>query len=137
MGALPYNAEQRNPMHIAEMDIRNTPPFTELVELDFDKQVNLFIGPNASGKSALLREIDAAFNEDGRPSSSYNWHGGMWHKERPFVLEGDSRKEYRGWDWNAEKNVLLFTSKDWTYDTSKPPMVYAGPVRTGLPRTLR
>ena len=48
-------------MHIIQMDIKDTPPFTELVELDFDARVNLFIGPNASGKSTILREMDAAF----------------------------------------------------------------------------
>ena len=122
-------------MHITEMDISNTPPFTEWVELDFDKRVNLFIGPNASGKSALLREIDAGFNEDRQLSSSYDWYGGMWNKKVPFVIRGSSREDSRGWNWRSGHDALLFTSKDWTYRTSikKPPVVYIGPVRTGLP----
>ncbi len=124
-------------MNLTGMDIKDTPPFSELVELDFDKRVNLFIGPNASGKSALLRELDTAFNGDRRPNSSYPWR---WQPReewitQPFVLEGDSRRDYLADDWRAENNVLIFTSGDWTYHTSirKPPIIYIGPVRTGLP----
>ena len=44
-------------MHIKDVKIERTPPFTEVVELEFDQNVNVFIGPNASGKSTLLRKI--------------------------------------------------------------------------------
>ena len=37
-------------------------PSPNLVELDFDARVNLFVGPNASGKSVLLKQMDIAFN---------------------------------------------------------------------------
>ena len=122
-------------MHITAMDIRNTPPFTMLVEFDFDKQVNLFIGPNASGKSALLREIDAAFNGDRRPDSQFPWRWNEKWNTQPFIFEGESRRDYRADDWRADNNVLIFTSEDWTYHTSikKPPVVCIGPVRAGLP----
>ena len=121
------------------MDISETPPFTELVELDFDERVNLFIGPNASGKSALLREIDVAFNEDGRPHSAH-----LWDRRRPLVFEGVSRRDYIDWDWGVDENVLpftsnvlLFTNEDWPLGSNEsgkaPPVVYIGPVRTGLP----
>ena len=42
-------------MHIAGMTIGEVPPFTTGVEFKFHEQVNLFIGPNATGKSSLLR----------------------------------------------------------------------------------
>ena len=123
-------------MHITGMDISQTPPFTELVELDFDKRVNLFIGPNASGKSALLREIDTAFNGNRRPSSSYTWEWNDMLDIHTFVLKGGviSRRDYKSLDRRPENNILL-TSKDWKYDTSirEPSVVYIGPVRTGLP----
>ena len=118
-------------MHITQMDISATPPFTGLVELDFDKRVNLFIGPNASGKSTLLREIDATFNENIQSSSSY-YHSPM-SQLRSFVLDGASRREYRCWDWSAEAKTLLFTSEDWPSGKSNPPVVYIGPVRAALP----
>ena len=129
-------------MHLTGMDIRETPPFTELVELDFDKRVNLFIGPNASGKSVLLQEIDIAFNQDIRPrppSSSVFWNSSKMIM-RPIVLEGWNRRDH-GKAWSDVSDVLLFTSEDWPTGGSgvsgepskKPPVVHIGPVRTGLP----
>ena len=41
-------------MHITGMAIANFPPFTETVAFEFDERVNVFIGPNASGKSTVL-----------------------------------------------------------------------------------
>ena len=122
-------------MHISGMDISETPPFTELVKLDFDWRVNLFIGPNASGKSALLREVDAAFNEYSRPSPSEGWV-----RRWTYILEGVSRQGYKGRISSADGNVL-FTSEDWPSRMSSgisdkltaPPVVYIGPVRTELP----
>ena len=126
-------------MHITEMDIKDNPPFTKLVKLDFNERVNLFIGPNASGKSALLREIDIAFNGGRQPSSRYLW--GRWGDMRSLVLGGASRSEYAGWDWDDEYSVLLFTREDQLSLASgvsdkprtKSPVIHIGPVRTGLP----
>ena len=42
---------------ITSARIADTPPFTAPVEFVFDEQVNLFIGPNASGKSTILRKL--------------------------------------------------------------------------------
>ena len=42
---------------ITSARIDNTPPFTDTVEFVFDERVNLFIGPNASGKSNILRKL--------------------------------------------------------------------------------
>lgn len=46
-------------MHITGMTIGGIPPFTEQIEFDFDERVNLFIGPNATGKSTLVRALGA------------------------------------------------------------------------------
>ncbi len=124
-------------MHITGMDISETPPFTELVKLEFDWRVNLFIGPNASGKSALLREIDTTFNDGRRPSSSSSL---MWNRRWTYVLKGVSREGYSGRISSAKGNVL-FTSEDWPSRVSgihneareNPPVVHIGPVRAGLP----
>ena len=120
-------------MHIASMDISQTPPFTELVELDFDERVNLFIGPNASGKSTLLSEIDATFNGDRGPSSSsYMWDTQAQDEMRARVVEGASRREYRNSDSRIDEKTVLFTSEDQPTG-KKPLVVYVGPVRAGLP----
>lgn len=42
-------------MHITGMTIEGVPPFIGRVEFEFDERVNLFVGPNASGKSTALR----------------------------------------------------------------------------------
>ena len=42
---------------ITSARIADTPPFTDPVEFVFDEQVNLFVGPNASGKSTILRKL--------------------------------------------------------------------------------
>lgn len=42
-------------MHITGMTIANIPPFTEPIGFHYDERVNVFIGPNASGKSTALR----------------------------------------------------------------------------------
>ncbi len=40
--------------------IGDTPPFSESIEFEFDERVNVFIGPNATGKSTLLRSLAGA-----------------------------------------------------------------------------
>ena len=41
-------------MHLTKMRFGGVPPFTAPVEFEFDERVNVFVGPNASGKSTLL-----------------------------------------------------------------------------------
>ncbi len=55
--------------------ISDTPPFTETTEFEFDERVNVFIGPNASGKSTLLRELADGqddYHGDGRPRFAFD-----------------------------------------------------------------
>ena len=130
-------------MHLTGMDIKDTPPFTDLVELDFDARVNLFIGPNASGKSSILREMNAALNDDRLPDSDFRWL--TWRKDynrrglRAYVSWFANREEDRKWDSISDHDVLLFTSDDWpgkqagTSGETTPPVVYIGSVRTSLP----
>lgn len=44
-------------MHIGSLEIGNIPPITREIKLTFDKKVNLFVGPNATGKSTMLKVI--------------------------------------------------------------------------------
>ena len=44
-------------MHITGFSIQGLPPLEDIGIGDCDKQINLFIGPNASGKSTILRAI--------------------------------------------------------------------------------
>ena len=61
-------------MHLTRMRFGGVPPFTEPVELRFDERVNLFVGPNATGKSRLLSEIDEYLNDKGMPSATCFWN---------------------------------------------------------------
>ena len=42
---------------VPQITIKDKPPFTEQVEIKCDLRANLFIGPNATGKSTLIRHI--------------------------------------------------------------------------------
>ena len=44
-------------MPVKEWSISKRPPFTEEVTFNFDDHVNLFIGPNATGKSTLIKTL--------------------------------------------------------------------------------
>ena len=44
-------------MHLTRMRLGGVPPFTEPVEFKFDERVNVFVGPNASGKSTVLNML--------------------------------------------------------------------------------
>ena len=48
-------------MHVARMTVRSSthPAFGKDIELAFDERVNLFVGPNACGKTSLLRVLAA------------------------------------------------------------------------------
>ena len=49
-------------MHITGIEIKGLPPVGD-VSFQFDRRVNLFVGPNASGKSTVLRAIQGWFYE--------------------------------------------------------------------------
>ncbi len=126
-------------MHIAKLDIIWLPPLEDVV-LDFNERANLFIGPNASGKSTLLRAIKMmhsfAIGEasppviDGEAGEVTNVPanevdvGTLWlnygkiNDERPLVVMescGDWPRDISGANWNAV------------------PFLYIPPVRLSLP----
>ncbi len=113
-------------MHVTEINIIDLPPLGE-VYFKCDERVNLFIGPNASGKSTILRAMNSA------------WSG---------VLErssgGDGELAFR-----SEKsiaNVLIYLSEDWPRDDvgniipdtlildDTVPLFYAPTTRVSLPQ---
>ena len=59
-------------MHIAGMTICGIPPFTEPVEFEFDERVNLLVGPNATGKSTILRALREKTEFEGRFSFQFS-----------------------------------------------------------------
>lgn len=64
-------------MYIAEMTIKDVPPFTDPVEFKFDEHVNVFIGPNASGKSTLLEQVLVNYNSPDTGGSELSYIDGQ------------------------------------------------------------
>ena len=64
-------------MHITRIDIGVPAAVNEIVELRFDERVNLFVGPNASGKSThpamrseAMHSIEVSRSDSARASSA-------------------------------------------------------------------
>lgn len=49
-------------MRMIRMEIGGVPPFTKPVEFELDDRVNLFVGPNATGKTTLLQQVLEKFH---------------------------------------------------------------------------
>ena len=126
-------------MHLTRMNLGGVPPFTEPIRLKFDQRVNVFVGPNASGKSTILTMLAECLNgpeQDGKRPISQG---------QPFLLTGlytdDEFDEFvsehlRG---NQLSNVLT-ASEDCVGSRSEPitkpenpPTIQIGSVREGLP----
>lgn len=118
-------------MRLTRIRYGNIPPFTEPVEITFDERVNVFVGPNATGKSRLLSAIDERFNGD-RGRSEWN-EGTIRYELYPDHLELTRWDEqYYPDEWIEGKNVLC---EDDEFATAKPepPVIYIGHHRIGLP----
>ena len=81
-------------MHISWIGANNLPPL-EYLSLECDEQVNLFIGPNASGKSTILRAINGLYSlspvpsEESKERSSYAYEPG----DRPTRFYIDASRD--------------------------------------------
>ena len=84
-------------MGITSLFIRHTPPL-HAVSFTFNEQVNLFMGPNASGKSTILREIYSSLfvtsefydYADGHHVFMFgNWDGDLPDEDSWFNAEVD------------------------------------------------
>ena len=119
-------------MHLTRIRLGNVPPFTEPIDLNFDPQVNVFIGPNASGKSKLLSEIDKYFNE-----SVANRQWPLTREQMDLRLTFCEEVDYFD-NWTKGKNLLCgdgeFAKAHFGFhDHRTPPVIYIGPNRIGLP----
>ena len=116
------------------------PPFTEPVDIRFDERVNVFVGPNATGKSRLLSAIDQRFNyREAIQRWSEDAPGGPYRRD-PYPHELDlslinEEHVIEEDDWK-EGNALCADRElaDAGYSaSSSPPVIYLGPIREGLP----
>ena len=109
-------------MHIAQIDTGYLPPL-ERATFDCDKQVNLFIGPNASGKSTILRAIKGVHSlasSGGPPPPRDGDHGDPGRITNVPAGEDSVGDLYLNYDSVIEGEPLfaLKASDDWPRDDS-------------------
>ncbi len=109
-------------MHIAKVDIEGVPPLVGEAVFECSERVNLFIGPNSSGKSTILRAVN------GLNTSVFTYTGDNYVIEFP-----DAMNE------NSMGFCFLWPSEDWPRDNRADiidnvlPIVYIPATRVGLP----
>ena len=109
-------------MHIARLDIEGVPPLEGEAIFDCNERVNLLIGPNASGKSTILRTIN------GLNLSVFDWTGDNYVITLPNV----TKEQSTGY-------CFLWPSDDWPRDNQGDivdnalPVLYIPATRVNLP----
>ena len=56
----------KDPPRYGGLKLDGVPPFQHAIEFEFDPEVNVFIGPNATGKSTLLKLLSPEYQEFGK-----------------------------------------------------------------------
>ena len=123
-------------MHLVRMNFSGVPPLTEPVAFKFDEQVNVFIGPNASGKSVLLRLLADCVNDPKDNSKRLIPRGQNFLGL--FLLPDEEFDEFIEDPPGDRPPYFLSASPDWLdremqHNEPNPPAVYIGAVREGLP----
>ena len=90
-------------MHITRIQIENLPPLEYEVNLNCDEKVNLFIGPNASGKSSILQAIHGVNSQ-----KPIYWKDGMKIDSYDAPIDDD--------DPRSSMCCWLYPSDDWLRD---------------------
>ena len=126
-------------MHLMRMNLGGIPPFTEPIQLKFDERVNLFIGPNASGKTTVLLVLsDCLVGPEEyakRPISQ-----GRAHLRAGLYTEEEFEEIITEYSKHRLSTNVLTASEDWLgtrnepkYNQQNPPTVRIGSVREDLP----
>ena len=110
-------------MHVAGMKIDGIPPFTEPVEFEFDERVNVFIGPNAVGKTTVMLGMSKI--PSGPPYRCVDYVGELGRQEisvsRDWPMAPDEQSDRESDDPLAPK---------W----DETPFVHVGATRLNLPK---
>lgn len=125
-------------MHLVRMSFSGVPPLTEPVAFRFDERVNVFIGPNASGKSVLLRLLADGVNETKDDSKRLIPHGQNFLGL--FLIVDEEFDDFIDNPPGGRPPHFMSVSENWPLfgpepgrEGLKPPAVYIGAVREGLP----
>ncbi len=123
-------------MHLIKMRISGEPPFTAPVTFNLDERVNLFVGPNGSGKTTILLMLADCLI--GRDEAAKRPIARGWDL-RGFILTIDDDADERA--SRPEPMNFLTGSPDWVGTSCKPllrnrvnpPVIHVGSIREGLP----
>ncbi len=119
-------------MHLTRMSYGGVPPFTEPIKLQFDERVNIFTGPNASGKTTVLLMMSESLN--GREKNSKRpLSGGSFDFHARLFADYEFDEAVSGEWTNGKSANAVATSEYWDAASEKPPVIYVGSVREGLP----
>ena len=124
-------------MHLTGLKLGGLPPFTDPIVLRFDERVNVFIGPNASGKSTVLLALENHFIGVAESSKRPIPRGHSYL----LLCDNDSFNRYIGPDApDRATSNFLSADEEWVGTREKrvenpkaPPVIVVGSVREGLP----
>ena len=101
-------------MHIYKVEVEGVPPLEQEVSINCDERVNLFIGPNASGKTTILRAmngLNSCLADGGNPPD-------------PLLVIVSPEPE----DERSRTFCFLWVSDDWPRDAKEALIPTALPV---------
>ena len=113
-------------MHLIGMWFGDVPPFTQRIKFDFDEHVNVFVGPNASGKSTLLMALARYFkvldeaNAAKRPWNDF-WMDSLTEFDFHNLEDFDVNVVAADWDWFGDRTM------------GDPVVIHLDSTRSGLP----
>ena len=128
-------------MHLTRMRLSGVPPFTEPVQFELDERVNVFVGPNASGKSTLLLMLaDLLIGQEENAKRSVARGMGI----HGFILVQDDGAEEAIEERMTRLGIANYVagSQDWVgtkeepklrAEQAKPPAISIAAFREGLP----
>ena len=109
-------------MKLTRLKVEQLRQFREPLEIcDLEEGINLFVGPNESGKSTLVRAIRAAFFERHKSSSvddlqpwgdsaaapqvelDFHWQGQRWSLTKSFLKKKRADLQVDGESWSGEE----------------------------------
>ena len=126
-------------MHLTRMSYSGVPPFTEPVQLNFDERVNVFVGPNASGKSTILLMLAECLNWPEQNSKRPLSQGDV-NLRAAFFTDDEFVEFVSELVEKGQPPNVVAASEDWHGTRDEPimspeklPAIYIGSVREGLP----
>ena len=124
-------------MHLTGIKLGGVPPFTDPITLRFHERVNVFIGPNASGKSTLLLALENHFigiDENSKRSiASPRIHLSLCDNETFDLYTGTDSLDRPEGNYLSADEEWVGKRGERIRDPEAPPLIVIGSVREGLP----